>query len=97
MPLTDRVRLGPGVRWRTFPDGAVAYVPATCETHLLTPACEPLLDALAQAVAAEPPEGATGPAATAPGSGAEPPPGPDADPGELLPSLLALKIVVPRP
>lgn len=31
------MRLNDGVKWRTFDDGLVVYVPATCETHILPP------------------------------------------------------------
>ena len=31
------MQLGRGVKWRAYDDGIVAYVPATCETHILPP------------------------------------------------------------
>lgn len=42
--------IAPGVRWRAFSDGVVVYVGETCETHLLPPDYQSVLNAFSLAL-----------------------------------------------
>lgn len=42
-----QLRLGPGVNWKAWPDGCVAFSAPLAQTFLLSPDCEQLFTALA--------------------------------------------------